>query len=44
MLAISEYMSAKALGDSAVRNAVKDGKDPYLPVLDDIDGDKGVAG
>ena len=34
---IEDYYSAKKLGDEAVRYAIKNGKSPYLPVLDALD-------
>ncbi len=36
MSVVSEYNAAKALGESAVREAIKNGMQPYLPVLDQI--------
>lgn len=40
----SDYKAAKKLGDEAVREAVKNGISPYLPVLDSLDEIKNAAG
>lgn len=36
MYAVTDYAAAKSLGESAVRKAIKNGRQPYLPVLDQI--------
>jgi Uncharacterized ABC-type transport system, periplasmic component/surface lipoprotein len=40
----TDYKAAKKLGDEAVREAIKNGKSPYLPVLDALDEVKQSAG
>ena len=40
----NEYKAAKKLGEDAVRQAIKNGKSPYLPVLDSFDEIKNSPG
>ena len=39
-----DYKAAKKLGEKAVREAVRNGASPYLPVLDSIEEVKNAAG
>ena len=41
---IENYKEAKKLGDDAVKKAEKEGLDPYLPVLDAVEGGSGFRG
>ncbi len=40
----SDYKAAKKLGDDAVREALKNGESPYLPVLDSMEAVKNSPG